>query len=101
MHQSRVESTHSNSGASWRMSVHDASMKHEAFVRSVLPMVRTTRSRCLTSGIGGNLRRRLALRTWRTVEAAIAKRSEMPKRISVEETITQVLSHRIDALRPP
>src|ERR1700760_2010031 len=98
MHQSRVESTHSNCGASWRMSVHDASMKHEAFARSVLLMVRTTRSGCLTSGIGGNLRPRHALRTWRNVETAIEKRTEMPERVSVEEAITRVSGHRIDAL---
>ena len=56
-------SPHSNCGASRRMSVHDVFTKHEAFVRSDFPMVRTTRSGCPTSAIGGNLWRRAASST--------------------------------------
>jgi len=43
-----------------RMSVHGASMWHEAFARSVLPMVQTTRSGHPTSGIDRNDRSTVA-----------------------------------------
>ena len=52
-----AESAHSNCGVSRRMSVHDASTKHEAFMPSALPMVRRTRNGRLMFGTGGAIRR--------------------------------------------
>src|SRR5438270_3648514 len=82
MQQRPSGSAHSNCGASKRMSVHDAFTKREASTRSVLPMVRTTKSRCLMSGIGGNSLP--VSRTQRNAEAAVQGRHEM--RESAETT---------------
>src|ERR1700730_14679254 len=87
MQQRPAGSARSDCGASRRMTVHDAFTKHEAFERSALLMVRTTRSRCPIYGIGGNLWRRPASSTREDSEAGARGRRKMPERVSAQQAV--------------